>query len=110
MRAARPQGGFCLLQADLGASARGSKWCPVALVHSPARSMARQMARLTALAVSRAKSDGMYADGGGLYLQVTGAARSWIYRYTLNGRSREMRVNAGSKMHRLAGVKMHQAR
>jgi integrase len=49
------------------------------------------MARLTALAVSRAKSHGMYADGGGLYLQVTGAgARSWIYRYTLNGRSREM--------------------
>jgi hypothetical protein len=27
---------------------------------------------------------------GGLYLQVTGGARSWIYRYTLNGRSREM--------------------
>jgi hypothetical protein len=52
--------------------------------------MARQMARLTALAVSRAKSDGMYADGGGLYLQVTGGARSWIYRYTLHGRSREM--------------------
>jgi hypothetical protein len=46
--------------------------------------MARQMGRLTALAVSRAKSEGMYADGGGLYLQVTGAgARSWIYRYTL---------------------------
>jgi integrase len=53
--------------------------------------MARQMGRLTALAVSRAKSEGMYADGGGLYLQVTGGgARSWIYRYTLNGRSREM--------------------
>jgi integrase len=33
----------------------------------------------------------MYADGGGLYLQVTGVgARCWIYRYTLNGRSREM--------------------
>ena len=53
--------------------------------------MARQMGRLTALAVSRAKTEGMHADGGGLYLQVTGAgARSWIFRYTLDGRSREM--------------------
>ena len=33
----------------------------------------------------------MYPDGGGLYLQVTGAgAKSWIYRYTLAGRTREM--------------------
>src|SRR6266481_6534228 len=53
--------------------------------------MARQLGRLTALAVSRAKIQGMYADGGGLYLQVTGAgARSWIFRYTLDGRPREM--------------------
>jgi hypothetical protein len=67
--------------------------------------MARQMGRLTALAVSRAKSDGMYADGGGLYLQVTGAgARSWIYRYTLNGRSREMGLGS------LAAVTLSEAR
>jgi len=37
----------------------------------------------------------MYADGGGLYLQVTGSgrdrvAKSWIFRFTLRGRSREM--------------------
>ncbi len=33
----------------------------------------------------------MYADGGGLYLQVTGTgAKSWIYRYMLRGREREM--------------------
>ena len=33
----------------------------------------------------------MYADGGGLHLQVTSCeARSWIFRYTLNKRSREM--------------------
>jgi integrase len=36
----------------------------------------------------------MYADGGGLYLQVTegtkGINRSWIYRYTLAGKTREM--------------------
>jgi integrase len=53
--------------------------------------MARVIGRLTALEVSRARAKGTYADGGGLYLQVgpTGA-KSWIYRYMLNGRAREM--------------------
>ena len=47
--------------------------------------------RLTALFVSRAKAKGMYPDGDGLYLQITaGGARSWIYRYMLHGRAREM--------------------
>ena len=33
----------------------------------------------------------MYPDGGGLYLQVTASgAKSWIYRFTLHGRTREM--------------------
>ncbi len=33
----------------------------------------------------------MYPDGGGLYLQVTASgARSWVYRYMLNGRPRYM--------------------
>ena len=33
----------------------------------------------------------MFADGGGLYLQVTASgARSWIYRYQMNGRRRDM--------------------
>src|SRR6516165_3138778 len=52
--------------------------------------MARTTGRLTALRVERAQRPGMYADGGGLYLQVTEGGRSWIYRYTLNGRAREM--------------------
>jgi integrase len=43
------------------------------------------------LFVSRAKAKGMYPDGNGLYLQVTASgARSWIYRYMLHGRAREM--------------------
>jgi integrase len=47
--------------------------------------------RLTALDVQRAKAPGRYIDGAGLYLQVTSpASRSWIFRYTLDGRSREM--------------------
>jgi integrase len=33
----------------------------------------------------------MHTDGGGLYLQVTkGGARTWIYRFMLNRRAREM--------------------
>ena len=51
--------------------------------------MAR-IGRLTALKVERAKQPGMYADGGGLYLQVTPNGASWIYRYMIAGRAREM--------------------
>src|SRR5262245_63325924 len=52
--------------------------------------MARTTGRVTALKVSRAKAPGMYADGGGLYLQITEGGASWVYRYMLNGRAREM--------------------
>ena len=67
--------------------------------------MARQIGRLTALAVSRAKAAGMYADGGGLYLQVTAAgARTWIYRFTLQGRTRDMGLGS------LSAVTLSEAR
>jgi Arm DNA-binding domain len=47
--------------------------------------------RLTALQVSRMKKPGLYADGGNLYLQVTpNGTKSWILRFMLNGRSRDM--------------------
>ncbi len=57
--------------------------------------MALLVGRLTALQIQRFKQPGMYADGGGLYLQVSGdgvnrVAKSWIFRFTLRGRSREM--------------------
>jgi hypothetical protein len=53
--------------------------------------MARTLERLTALAVSRAKGPGYYPDGGGLYLQVTvSGSKSWVYRYMLAGKAREM--------------------
>jgi integrase len=46
---------------------------------------------MSALAVARTTEKGMYHDGGGLYLQVAvSGAKSWIYRYMLNGRAREM--------------------
>jgi integrase len=51
--------------------------------------MAQTVGRLTALKVQRAKQ-GLHHDGYGLYLQVTKGGASWIYRYMLNGRAREM--------------------
>lgn len=55
--------------------------------------MARKVKQLTALAVSKMKEPGLYADGGGLYLRVgpTGA-KSWIFRYMLNGRRHDMGI------------------
>ena len=38
--------------------------------------MGRTTGRLTGLKVARAKRPGMYADGGGLYLQVSAFARA----------------------------------
>src|SRR5215813_4442820 len=53
--------------------------------------MARTVGRLTALRVERVSEPGMYADGAGLYLQVTSAAaKSWIYRFSLRKKAREM--------------------
>ncbi|MEE8555152.1 MAG: integrase arm-type DNA-binding domain-containing protein [bacterium] len=56
--------------------------------------MPRQINRLSALDVSRARKRGkrgMYADGDGLYLQISaGGATSWTYRYMLHGSRREM--------------------
>jgi integrase len=37
-----------------------------------------------------AGNPGMHSDGDGLYLQVTSGGASWIYRFMLNGRAREM--------------------
>lgn len=53
--------------------------------------MARQVNRLSARRVATVRSPGYYADGGNLWLQVSpSGSKSWIFRFTLNGRSREM--------------------
>jgi integrase len=46
---------------------------------------------LTAIEVTKAKTPGMYADGGNLYLRIgpTGA-KSWIFRYQRDGRRHDM--------------------
>jgi hypothetical protein len=55
----------------------------------------RALQRLSAQAIARAKSAGYLHDGGGLYLQITEAgARSWIYRFALGGRRRDMGLGA----------------
>ena len=47
--------------------------------------------RFSAVEVKGIDRKGMYHDGGGLYLQVSGGgAKSWIYRFMLDGRPREM--------------------
>ncbi|GAB2750065.1 site-specific integrase [Melaminivora jejuensis] len=53
--------------------------------------MARAINRLSALQVKTAKVPGYYADGGNLWLQVArGGSKSWVLRYTIAGRAREM--------------------
>lgn len=53
--------------------------------------MAQPFNRLSAVGVRGFAQKGMYHDGGGLYLQVSaGGAKSWIFRFMLDGRAREM--------------------
>jgi integrase len=53
--------------------------------------MARQVGKLPAVTLQKPMKPGMHADGGGLYLQVTASgAKSWIFRFMLHGRAREM--------------------
>ncbi|MBT7744115.1 MAG: DUF4102 domain-containing protein, partial [Alphaproteobacteria bacterium] len=53
--------------------------------------MARSINRLSARAVSTLAKQGLHADGGGLYLQVSRFdTKSWIFRFTLNKKTRDM--------------------
>jgi integrase len=59
--------------------------------------MARRATALTARQVETRKTPGLIADGGGLYLQIapTGA-RTWIYRFQIAGRRRDMGLGSAS--------------
>jgi hypothetical protein len=74
--------------------------------------MARTVGKLTTLRVARATKSRMYSDGGGLYLQVTGAgAKSWIYRFSLHGQPREMGSGSVSTFSLAdARIKAHECR
>jgi integrase len=54
--------------------------------------------KLSAPRVAKLTEPGYYNDGNGLYLQVSPAGtKSWIYRFKLNGRAREMGLGPYSK-------------
>jgi len=51
--------------------------------------------KLTYKQIERLAEPGRYADGGNLWLQVRSARnKSWLLRYTLNGRARQMGLGA----------------
>ncbi len=50
-----------------------------------------QINRLSVAAVNAKTKPGLYADGGGLYLQIAkGGSKTWIFRFMLAGRPRKM--------------------
>ena len=57
--------------------------------------MARLIDKLTPLWVSKVKKPGYYGDGGCLWLQVSiSGSKSWIFRFTINRKQREMGLGA----------------
>lgn len=53
--------------------------------------MGRRIERLSALQVAKLTKAGLHPDGGNLYLQVSpGGAKSWVFRYALAGKERQM--------------------
>ena len=57
--------------------------------------MARLIHKLTEAKIRTLTDIKLHPDGAGLYLQIRpGGARSWIYRFTLNGRTRDMGLGA----------------
>ena len=57
--------------------------------------MARLIQQLTEAKIRTLTKIGLHHDGAGLYLQIRlGGARSWIYRFRLNGRTRDMGLGA----------------
>jgi len=57
--------------------------------------MPRQLEKLSDLKIRKAKTPGYLGDGGGLYLQISPSlSKSWVFRYQLNGRAREMGLGA----------------
>ena len=67
--------------------------------------MARPLQKLSFKFVEKMSKPGRYADGGGLYLQVgPSGTKSWLFRYMVNEKAREMGLGA------LLGVSLARAR
>ena len=57
--------------------------------------MARINDKLTAVTVNKTTKPGYYGDGAGLWLQVSkSGSKSWIFRFTINSKQREMGLGA----------------
>lgn len=57
--------------------------------------MARQIFKLSAVGILNLKQPGRYGDGSGLWLQVRSSeCKSWLFRFTLRGKSRQMGLGA----------------
>jgi integrase len=70
--------------------------------------MAREIHKLTPAMVAAATDPGRYADGGGLYLQVTPAGKSWLFRYVFAGKENWMglgKVDIGRLAESLAAAR-----
>lgn len=52
--------------------------------------MPKVVAKLNDRQVKALKADGLHACGEGLYLQIKGSARGWIFRYQVAGKRRDM--------------------
>ena len=53
--------------------------------------MARRVRILLSKQVENVKEPGYFFDGAGLYMQVSkGSSKSWILRYVLDGKAREV--------------------
>jgi integrase len=57
--------------------------------------MGRPLNKLSAILVNKLSSPGHYGDGGGLWLQISGTgSKSWVFRFELAGKVREMGLGA----------------
>ena len=72
--------------------------------------MAKKVERLTTLGIEKCTKAGYHADGAGLYLQVSrGGGKSWVFRYMLRGKPREMGLGSHVSL-QLARQKATEAR
>ena len=59
----------------------------------------RQLHRVSALLVAKEVVPRYYADGGGRYMQIAESdSRSWVFRFKLGGRVREMGLGPLSRV------------
>ena len=57
--------------------------------------MAKTSERLSALKLANLKDPGYFPDGGNLYFRIAqGGSRGWIFRFTMQGCSRDMGLGA----------------